>query len=90
LKKYKKFYRQYLRTSLIITNNLFICKFLETQKGAIPGIFNIILFKNIYYYLFEIKFLKNKKIVYFKQKIISRKYSVSRAFLLLKKNCNIY
>jgi len=88
LKKYKKFYRQYLRTSLIITNNLFVCKFLETQKGAIPGIFNIILLKNIYYYLFEIKFLKNKKIVYFKRKIVNKKYSVSRAFLLSKKSFN--
>jgi len=88
LKKYKKFYRQYLRTSLIITNNLFVCKFLETQKGAIPGIFNIILLKNIYYYLFEIRFLKNKKIVYFKRKIVNRKYSVSRAFLLSKKSFN--
>ena len=82
LKKYRKFYKKYLTITFHGTNNLFICKFLDL------GFFFILILKNHKkFYINYIKLNKTKKIRFFRKEF-KKLNSISRAFLLCKKNAN--
>ena len=82
LKKYRKFYKKYLTITFHDTNNLFICRFLDL------GFFFILILKNHKkFYINYIELNKTKKIGFFR-KDFKKLNSISRAFLLSKKNAN--
>lgn len=82
LKKYRKFYKKYLTITYHGINNLFICRFLDL------GFFFILILKNHKkFYINYIKLNKTKKIRFFRKEF-KKLNSISRAFLLCKKNAN--
>ena len=82
LKKYRKFYKKYLTITFHGTNNLFICRLLDL------GFFFILILKNHKkFYINYIKLNKTKKIRFFRKEF-KKLNSISRAFLLCKKNAN--
>jgi len=84
LRKYKKFYGQYLKTTLNVTNNLFIWKFYEPLLNLKRGSFIIILIKTINYCLYNLRFFGKQTTLFFRRKEIKGKYSLSRALFLSK------
>ena len=82
LKKYRKFYKKYLTITYHGINNLFICRFLDL------GFFFILILKNHKkFYINYIELNKTKKIRFFRKEF-KKLNSISRAFLLCKKNAN--
>jgi len=87
LRKYKKFYGQYLKTTLNVTNNLLIWKFYEPLINLKRGNLIIVLIKTINYCLYNLRSFGKQTTLFFGRKEIKGKYSISRALFLSK---NIY
>lgn len=83
MKKFKKFYQDYLGIALKILNNIFVWRLFDSNRSC-QNFFFIILVKIKKIYCFNLKTLRRKKYQNFLKKEIKKKNSVSRALLLLK------